>query len=73
MFAVCTLARRASPCSNGKSDCYLVVKLGDTIISTRKEYIPETTEPEFYSMIELRTTLPGPSILTVEVWDYDCE
>jgi hypothetical protein len=36
--------------SNGKSDCYLKVKLGGVTQSTRDRYLPETTEPEFYEV-----------------------
>ncbi|MCO5110354.1 MAG: hypothetical protein M9929_05855, partial [Burkholderiaceae bacterium] len=55
--------RTTRMCRNGKSDPYLVVKLGDTVIKARKDYIPATTEPGFYQSFELRTTLPGPSLL----------
>ena len=34
-------------------------------------YLSKTVNPEFYRMFEISTTLPGPSLLTVEVWDHD--
>ena len=58
---------------NGRNDPYLRVKLGDTIISRKSNYRPKTNDPEFFEAFELRTTLPGPSLLTVECWDFDGE
>ena len=57
--------------ANGTSDPYLVVRLGGNIISGRSEYKSKTVNPEFYKMFELKAMLPGPSVLSVEAWDYD--
>ena len=57
--------------SSGTSDCYLKVKLGKEKINDSKNYIPTTTEPEFFKMYELTATLPGASQLEVEMWDHD--
>ena len=55
----------------GLSDPYLIIKFGNKKISTRDRYIADTKEPEFYEAFEFGMTLPGPSKLNIEVWDYD--
>ena len=57
--------------SNGFSDPYITVSLGKELISDRKNYLPETTEPKFYRRFDITTKLPGPSRLELAVWDYD--
>eukprot|EP00485_Elphidium_margaritaceum_P004276 CAMPEP_0202695866 /NCGR_PEP_ID=MMETSP1385-20130828/9321_1 /ASSEMBLY_ACC=CAM_ASM_000861 /TAXON_ID=933848 /ORGANISM="Elphidium margaritaceum" /LENGTH=1764 /DNA_ID=CAMNT_0049351945 /DNA_START=35 /DNA_END=5329 /DNA_ORIENTATION=- len=56
---------------DNSSDPYLVVKLGKEKFSTRKRYIPNTLQPQFHEPFEFHTTLPGPSHITVEIWDWD--
>ncbi|KAJ8550633.1 hypothetical protein ON010_g10436 [Phytophthora cinnamomi] len=55
----------------GKSDPYLRLKLGDKKISDRKNYIEDTTDPDFYKMFVINTKLPGASMLTIEAMDHD--
>ncbi|KAI9909986.1 hypothetical protein PsorP6_010790 [Peronosclerospora sorghi] len=55
----------------GKSDPYLRLTLGNETISDRENYIPDTTEPDFYKLFRLHATLPGASILTIEALDHD--
>ncbi|KAE8903430.1 hypothetical protein PF005_g14426 [Phytophthora fragariae] len=55
----------------GKSDPYLRLKLGDKKISDRKNYIEDTTDPDFYKMFVINTMLPGASMLTIEAMDHD--
>ncbi|KAG6952738.1 hypothetical protein JG688_00013149 [Phytophthora aleatoria] len=55
----------------GKSDPYLRLKLGDKKISDRKNYIEDTTDPDFYKMFMFNAKLPGASILTIEAMDHD--
>ncbi|KAG7389144.1 hypothetical protein PHYBOEH_007572 [Phytophthora boehmeriae] len=55
----------------GKSDPYLRLKLGDKKISDRKNYIEDTTEPDFYKMFTFNAKLPGASMLTIEAMDHD--
>lgn len=57
--------------TNGYSDPYLRLKLGKHVISDRAHYKPKTLSPDFYTMFEFTTTLPGPSQLEVGVWDHD--
>jgi len=45
--------------------------LGKNKISTRKRYIPNTLQPQFHEPFEFHTTLPGPSHITIEIWDWD--
>lgn len=56
---------------NGLSDPYLKLKLGKVKINDKKNYLPETVNPEFFRCFEINTTLPGPSSLEIEAWDYD--
>ncbi|KAK1942894.1 Dysferlin [Phytophthora citrophthora] len=55
----------------GKSDPYLRLKLGDKKISDRKNYVEDTTDPDFYKMFMFNAKLPGASILTIEAMDHD--
>lgn len=57
--------------SNGKSDPYLVLKIGKHKVSTRDRYRPKTQAPEFYESFEFPVTLPGDAVLTIESWDWD--
>ena len=56
---------------NSLSDPYLLIKLGDTVISESKSYQKDTSEPKFFKLYELSTTLPGASILKIALWDHD--
>jgi len=56
---------------NSLSDPYLVIKLGDTTISEAKNYQKDTSEPKFFKLYELTTTLPGASIIKIQCWDHD--
>ncbi len=42
------------------------------MVKRRKDFVPQSVDPEFYQAFELQATLPGPSTLTVEVWDHAC-
>lgn len=55
----------------GKSDPYLRLKLGDKKLSDRKNYIEDSTDPDFYKMFVFNAKLPGASILTIEAMDHD--
>lgn len=55
----------------GKSDPYLRLKLGKTKIDDRKNYIEDSTDPDFYKVFTLSAMLPGASILTIEAMDHD--
>lgn len=57
--------------SNGSADPYLVVKLGKQRMSGRDMHRTKTLEPEFYECYEFQATLPGPSQLKVQVFDWD--
>lgn len=46
-------------------------RLGKNVVSDRKNFIKNTTDPEFYRSFEINTELPGASQLTVSVFDYD--
>ena len=34
-------------------------------------FVPQAVDPDFFRVFELTTTLPGPSSLVIEAWDYD--
>lgn len=55
----------------GKSDPYLRLKLGKQKVDDRKNYIDDTTDPDFYKMFTISAMLPGASILTIEAMDHD--
>eukprot|EP01083_Nonionella_stella_P138040 420019_1 len=55
----------------GKADPYLVIQFGNQKESTRKRYIKDCLEPAFYESFEFDVIIPGPSMLKIEVWDFD--
>ncbi|CAF0934963.1 unnamed protein product [Rotaria sordida] len=57
--------------SNGKSDPYIEIELGKTRIDNRDERIPNTTNPVFGKMFELKTIIPTAKDLTIRVKDWD--
>lgn len=56
---------------DGTCDPYLYVSLGKKTYSTRKHFIKNTLEPEFYEVFEIPCTIPGESMLKIAVWDWD--
>ena len=57
--------------SDGASDPYLVLKLGDQKIENRKDHINNVTTAHFYRMFEFKTRLPGDALLKIDVMDFD--
>ncbi|CAF1425575.1 unnamed protein product [Adineta ricciae] len=57
--------------SNGKSDPYIEIELGKTRIDNRDEKIPNTTNPIFGKMFELKTIIPTAKDLTIRIKDWD--
>lgn len=55
----------------GKSDPYLILKLGSNKISDQKNYIANSINPNFYRNFTIHTELPGPSQLRIRAMDYD--
>jgi C2 domain len=53
------------------SDPYLILRLGDTVITDKDSLRPKTNNPGFFTSYDIPTTLPGPSLLAIEVWDDD--
>jgi hypothetical protein len=53
------------------SDPYIVLKLGEQTITDRDSLRLKTNNPAFYTSYDILTTLPGPSLLQIEVWDDD--
>ncbi|XP_043922532.1 fer-1-like protein 6 isoform X2 [Protopterus annectens] len=56
---------------DGKSDPYIVIKLGKTEIKDRDNYIPKQLNPVFGRSYELQATFPSESLLTLMIYDYD--
>ncbi|XP_045510224.1 otoferlin-like [Colias croceus] len=55
----------------GKSDPYTVVSCGKKHFGDRSNYIPNTLNPVFGKMYELRCNLPEDYLVTVSLYDYD--
>lgn len=58
--------------SNGFADPYLKVMLGPTTRvddAVDKALNQKTLNPEFCRRYDFETKLPGPSLLTLQVWD----
>ena len=57
--------------SPGKSDPYLVVKLGKEVVNQQDQHFDDCIECDFHQQFEFKAEIPGASMLTVEVFDYD--
>ncbi|KAF0685796.1 Aste57867_22404 [Aphanomyces stellatus] len=55
----------------GKSDPYMVLRLGKAKISDRKNYIDNVVDPDFYKMFEINCDFPGASTLYMDAYDHD--
>ena len=55
----------------GSVDPYLILKLNDDVINERKNYFPNTHNPDIYKMFEFQAQFPGCSHLRIQMWDYD--
>nr|DBA23997.1 TPA: hypothetical protein GDO54_011707 [Pyxicephalus adspersus] len=56
---------------DGKSDPYIVLRLGKTEIKDRDNYIPKQLNPVFGRSFEIQATFPRESLLTILIYDYD--
>ncbi|KAJ8599790.1 hypothetical protein CTAYLR_004010 [Chrysophaeum taylorii] len=60
------------PVDGSSCDPYLRVKLGaDDVVERQKSHKTRTLRPDFYETFEFFTTLPGPSILKLQVKDWN--
>ncbi|VDP86365.1 unnamed protein product [Echinostoma caproni] len=57
--------------SSGLADPYVEVRVGDKKEDSKKNYIPNTLNPEFGRMFQLRCRLPIEKDLRIRVMDYD--
>ncbi|EDM16216.1 rCG59426 [Rattus norvegicus] len=56
---------------DGKSDPYIVLRLGQTEIKDRDKYIPKQLNPVFGRSFEIQATFPKESLLSVLIYDHD--
>uniref|UniRef100_U3JIL2 Fer-1 like family member 6 n=1 Tax=Ficedula albicollis TaxID=59894 RepID=U3JIL2_FICAL len=56
---------------DGKSDPYIVLRLGNTEIKDRENYIPKQLNPIFGRSFEIQATFPKDSLLRVLIYDHD--
>ncbi|PKK33907.1 fer-1-like family member 6 [Columba livia] len=56
---------------DGKSDPYIVLRLGNTEIKDRENYIPKQLNPVFGRSFEIQAAFPKDSLLTVLIYDHD--
>uniref|UniRef100_A0A663N7Q7 Fer-1 like family member 6 n=1 Tax=Athene cunicularia TaxID=194338 RepID=A0A663N7Q7_ATHCN len=56
---------------DGKSDPYIVLRLGNTEIKDRENYIPKQLNPVFGRSFEIQATFPKDSLLTILIYDHD--
>uniref|UniRef100_A0AAZ3RIK2 C2 domain-containing protein n=1 Tax=Oncorhynchus tshawytscha TaxID=74940 RepID=A0AAZ3RIK2_ONCTS len=57
--------------TDGKSDPYIVLRLGKTEIKDRDNYIPKQLNPVFGRSFEIQATFPKDSLLTTLIYDHD--
>jgi len=56
---------------SGSADPYLRVGLGDKEEKDMKSLNKRCLTPDFYSYFSFNTSLPGPSLLKVAIWDHN--
>uniref|UniRef100_A0A3Q3JTY7 C2 domain-containing protein n=1 Tax=Monopterus albus TaxID=43700 RepID=A0A3Q3JTY7_MONAL len=56
---------------DGKSDPYIVLRLGKHEIKDRDNYIPKELNPVFGRSFEMQAKFPQDSLLTVLIYDFD--
>ncbi|KAA3681768.1 myoferlin [Paragonimus westermani] len=57
--------------SSGLADPYVEIKLGDKKVSSKEKYIPNTLNPEFGCMFQLKCLLPIEKDLVIRIKDFD--
>lgn len=57
--------------SSSLSDPYVRLKLANQVISDRSNHQTDVTDPKIFKVFDIHTTLPGKSILKVQLWDYN--
>ncbi|THD28228.1 Myoferlin [Fasciola hepatica] len=56
---------------SGLADPYVEVRIGDKKVNSKKNYVPNTLNPEFGRMFQLKVRLPIEKDLKIRVMDYD--
>ena len=57
--------------SGDKPDPFMRAKLGKQTLGSRKDAMSNTTEPAFFKIFTFKTTLPGESVVRLEVVDHN--
>ncbi|XP_074066135.1 fer-1-like protein 5 [Macrotis lagotis] len=57
--------------NHGLCDPYVILKLGKTELGNRNQYKPNTLDPIFGSIFELKCTIPLEKDLEITLFDYD--
>ncbi|XP_056669045.1 fer-1-like protein 5 isoform X2 [Monodelphis domestica] len=57
--------------NNGLCDPYVILKLGKTVLGNRHDYKPNTVDPIFGRMFELKCTIPLEKDLKITLFDFD--
>jgi len=57
--------------SDGASDPYVLISVGDQKQGDRKFHINNVTTAHFYTCYEFKTRLPGDALMKIDVMDYD--
>lgn len=56
---------------NGKSDPYIVVKIGEQVQDSKERYIPKQLNPVFGEVFEMTVAFPMETELTISIFDHD--
>mmetsp|Transcript_9637 Transcript_9637/g.30891 ORF Transcript_9637/g.30891 Transcript_9637/m.30891 type:complete len:1963 (-) Transcript_9637:92-5980(-) len=59
------------PVDGNSCDPYLRVKLGKEVEERKRSHLSRTLKPDFYETFEFHATLPGPSVLKIQVKDWN--
>ena len=55
----------------GRSDPYLICKLGKDVFNDRKNHLDDVTDADFYKLYTFKTSIPGNTTLDIKCKDWD--
>ena len=64
-------AKSLTPMDKINSDPYLYIRWGKHVIDDSQNCLSDTNNPGFYKWFDIPATIPGASVLSIRIFDYD--